>query len=228
MDLTSLERRLNITFNDHALIRQAFTHASYVNEQRGASSQDNERLEYLGDAVLELMVSEFIYHHFPQKSEGEMTKLRANVVCEESLVAFANELDFGKYVLLGKGEERSGGRSRPALLADVFEAFVGALYIDRGISAVRHVLQQIVFPQIDEGRFFQVTDYKSQLQEKVQHDGMGELKYIIVKESGPAHDRQFITEVMLDDKLLGRGRGRTKKEAEQRAASEALLNFPAF
>lgn len=222
MDFTDLERRLNISFNNHKLIRQAFTHSSYVNEHRRKTYKDNERLEFLGDAVLELTISEFLYRHFPQKSEGEMTKMRANIVCEASLVAFAGELDFGKYILLGKGEEQSGGRKRPSLLADVFEAFVGALYLDQGLPAVQHFLQSYIYPQIDEGRFSRVTDYKSQLQEKVQHDGLGEVKYVIVEEKGPAHDREFIVDVHLDGKTVGCGIGRSKKEAEQRAASEAL------
>lgn len=222
MDFTELERRLNTSFNNHKLIRQAFTHSSYVNEHRRKTYKDNERLEFLGDAVLELTISEFLYRHFPQKSEGEMTKMRANIVCEASLVAFAGELDFGKYILLGKGEEQSGGRKRPSLLADVFEAFVGALYLDQGLPAVQHFLQSYIYPQIDEGRFSRVTDYKSQLQEKVQHDGLGEVKYVIVEEKGPAHDREFIVDVHLDGKTVGCGIGRSKKEAEQRAASEAL------
>ena len=124
--------------------------------------------------------------------------------------------------MLGKGEEQSGGRKRPSLLADVFEAFVGALYLDQGLPAVQHFLQSYIYPQIDEGRFSRVTDYKSQLQEKVQHDGLGEVKYVIVEEKGPAHDREFIVDVHLDGKTVGCGIGRSKKEAEQRAASEAL------
>lgn len=225
MDLTQLERRLNITFKNRKLIRQAFTHSSYVNEHRRKMFKDNERLEFLGDAVLELAISEFLYRHFPHMSEGEMTKMRANIVREESLVAFAGELNLGAYILLGKGEELSGGRKRPSLLADAFEAFVGALYLDQGLTAVQHFLQSYIFPQIDEGRFARVTDFKSQLQEKVQHDGMGELKYVIVEERGPAHNREFKAEVRLSGIALGTGVGRSKKEAEQRAASEALLKL---
>ena len=225
MDLTQLERRLNITFKNRKLIRQAFTHSSYVNEHRRKTFKDNERLEFLGDAVLELAISEFLYRHFPHMSEGEMTKMRANIVREESLVAFAGELNLGAYILLGKGEELSGGRKRPSLLADAFEAFVGALYLDQGLTAVQQFLQSYIFPQIDEGRFARVTDFKSQLQEKVQHDGMGELKYVIVEERGPAHNREFKAEVRLSGIALGTGVGRSKKEAEQRAASEALLKL---
>lgn len=227
MDLTELEHRLNMTFNDHNLIRQAFTHASYVNEQRKKTHQDNERLEFLGDAVLELTISEFLYRHFPGWREGELTKLRANIVCEASLVALAGELDFGNYILLGKGEEQSGGRERPSLLADVFEAFIGAVYLDQGLPAVQHFLQSYIYPLIDEGRFSRLTDYKSQLQEEVQHREQGELNYSIVEERGPAHDREFLAEVRLSGKLLGQGIGRSKKEAEQRAASEALAKLNA-
>lgn len=223
--LSHLEQQLNLTFKNERLIQQAFTHSSYVNEQKKKRFEDNERLEFLGDAVLELLVSEFLYRHFPYKSEGEMTKMRARIVCEESLVAFADELNFGQYILLGKGEELSGGRKRPALLADVFEAFVGALYLDQGLSVVQQFFNDYIYPQIDEGRFLRITDYKSQLQEIVQHDGLGELKYIIVEERGPAHSREFIIDLKLGDKLLGQGVGRSKKEAEQRAASDALMRL---
>lgn len=222
MDFTDLERKLNISFRDRSLFRQAFTHSSYVNEHRPRHFQDNERLEFLGDAVLELTISDFLYRHFPLVSEGELTKLRANIVCEASLVRFAESLQFGEFVLLGKGEEQSGGRGRPALLADVFEAFVGALYLDQGFAAVQQFFQVYIYPRIDQGEFSDVTDYKSQLQEKVQHDELGELKYTIVTEKGPAHDREFVAEVYLAHELLGRGIGHSKKEAEQRAASEAL------
>lgn len=225
LDFESLERQLNITFNNRSLIRQAFTHSSYVNEHKRRTHQDNERLEFLGDAVLELTISEFLYRHFPQMSEGELTKLRANIVCEPSLVTLAKNLGFNRYILLGKGEERSGGRKRPSLLADVFEAFVGALYLDQGLPAVKHFFETHVYPRIDAGQFSHVMDYKSMLQEKVQHDGLGELKYVIVAERGPAHDRQFFAEVRLLEKVLGSGTGRSKKEAEQRAASVALLKL---
>ncbi|WP_054949918.1 ribonuclease III [Numidum massiliense] len=225
MDLGALEKQLQITFKDRALFRQAFTHSSYVNEHRRRRFKDNERLEFLGDAVLELIISEFLYRRFPRMSEGEMTKLRANIVCEASLVAFAAELNFGAYVLLGKGEELSGGRKRPSLLADVFEAFIGALYLDQGFPAVQHFFQTTIYPRISAGHFSYVMDYKSQLQEVVQHEGLGSLHYAIVSEQGPAHDRQFVAEVRLAEQVLGKGSGRSKKEAEQRAASEALLKL---
>ena len=204
------------------LLKQAFTHASYVNEHRFSQSQDNERLEFLGDAVLELTVSEFLYNLYPDRPEGELTKLRAAIVCEPSLVKFAERLDFGRYVLLGKGEEMTGGRTRPALLADVFESFVGALYLDQGLEAVRSFLSDHVFQSVTVNGRPHMSDYKTELQELTQHHGMGTLEYRIVEERGPAHEREFVSEVYMGSECLGRGCGRSKKEAEQQAAAEAL------
>lgn len=214
--------RIGIHFDKEKLLKQAFTHSSYVNEHRRKPHEDNERLEFLGDAVLELTVSRFLFMKYPMMSEGELTKLRAAVVCEPSLVAFANELSFGGLVLLGKGEEMTGGRTRPALLADVFEAFIGALYLDKGIETVTTFLEEIVFPKIDAGAFSHVMDFKSQLQELVQRDGAGSLEYRIMKEIGPAHSREFESCVFLNSQELGTGTGRSKKEAEQHAAQMAL------
>lgn len=211
-----------INFTDEKLLKQAFTHSSYVNEHRRKPYEDNERLEFLGDAVLELTVSQFLYKKYPMMSEGELTKLRAAVVCEPSLVRFANELTFGKLVLLGKGEEMTGGRERPALLADVFEAFIGALFLDKGIETVIGFLEKVVFPKINEGAFSHVMDFKSQLQELVQRDGIGTIEYKILLERGPAHNREFVSKVCLNNEELGQGTGRSKKEAEQHAAQMAL------
>ncbi|HET7521988.1 MAG TPA: ribonuclease III, partial [Bacillales bacterium] len=211
-------QKYGIDFEDKSLLKQAFTHSSYVNEHRRRPFEDNERLEFLGDAVLELTVSRYLFKSYPAMSEGDLTKLRAAVVCEPSLVDFANELGFGQFILLGKGEEVTGGRERPALLADVFEAFVGALYLDQGMDAVVCFLRQHVFPKIDEGAFSHVMDYKSQLQEYVQRKNIGDIRYRILDEEGPAHDRKFKTEVIVQHEPLGVGRGRSKKEAEQQAA----------
>lgn len=222
MDFQQLQNTIGIHFNNEKLMKQAFTHSSYVNEHRGKPFQDNERLEFLGDAVLELTVSQFLFIHFPKMSEGEMTKLRAAIVCEPSLVRFAESLRFGKLVLLGKGEEMTGGRQRPALLADCFEAFIGALYLDQGLPTVTNFLNQFVFPSVDRGEFMKVTDYKSQLQEHVQHDNLGEITYRIIEEKGPAHNREFVSEVLLNGISMGAGKGRSKKEAEQHAAAVAI------
>jgi ribonuclease III len=216
------QAKIGIQFSNEKLLKQAFTHSSYVNEHRRKPFEDNERLEFLGDAVLELTVSQFLYKKYTTMSEGELTKLRAAIVCEPSLVAFANDLSFGQLILLGKGEEMTGGRERPALLADVFEAFIGALFLDKGIETVIQFLEEHVYPKINAGAFSHVMDFKSQLQELVQRDGMGTLEYQIMQEIGPAHNREFVSRVALNGKELGEGTGRSKKEAEQHAAQMAL------
>ncbi len=225
MDFQVLEKQIGVQFSDNELIRQAFTHSSYVNEHRRSPNGDNERLEFLGDAVLELAVSHYLFHTYPQMSEGEMTKLRAAIVCERSLVKLAEELRFGDLVLLGKGEELTGGRRRPALLADVFEAFIGACYLDQGFDRVYQFLERFVFSRVDQGEYDQMNDYKSHLQEVVQNRNMGDIHYRIVEEKGPAHNREFVSEVVLKDTPMGKGVGRSKKEAEQRAAKEALIKL---
>ncbi|MCZ8520092.1 MULTISPECIES: ribonuclease III [Paenibacillus] len=223
--LKQLQSQLHIAFSNPDLLRQAFTHSSYVNEHRIGQYKDNERLEFLGDAVLELTVSEYLFDKYPDRSEGELTKLRASIVCEPSLVGFAEQLEFGAYVLLGKGEELTGGRTRPALLADVFESFIGALYLDQGLETVRTFLQQYMFPHLPQQGKLLTADYKTYLQEYTQQHSMGALEYKIVDERGPAHEREFVARVFLVEQLLGEGTGRSKKEAEQHAASEALAKL---
>jgi ribonuclease-3 len=213
---------IGITIENEKLLKQAFTHSSYVNEHRRKPFEDNERLEFLGDAVLELTVSQFLFKKYPLMTEGELTKLRAAIVCEPALVSFADELCFGKLILLGKGEEITGGRERPALLADVFEAFIGALYLDQGIETVIKFLEIVIFPKINAGAFSHVMDFKSQLQELIQQDGSGTLEYRVLQEKGPAHNKEFISKVSLNGKELGVGNGKSKKEAEQHAAKMAL------
>jgi ribonuclease III len=217
-----LQESIGVTFTNSKLLKQAFTHSSYVNEHRRKPYEDNERLEFLGDAVLELTVSKFLYQKYPMMSEGELTKLRAAIVCEPSLVAFANELNFGRFILLGKGEELTGGRERPALLADVFEAFIGALFLDKGIDTVVEFLEKYVFPKVNAGVFSHVMDFKSQLQELVQRDSTGIIEYKILVEKGPAHNREFMSIVLMNGTEIGTGSGRSKKAAEQHAAQMAL------
>ncbi|RCW70748.1 ribonuclease III [Saliterribacillus persicus] len=221
-DFIALERDLSINFDDKGLLKQAFTHSSYVNEHRKRSLLDNERLEFLGDAVLELGISQYLFREYTDMAEGELTKLRASIVCEPSLVDFATDLGFGTYILLGKGEEMTGGRNRPALLADVFEAFIGALYLDQGYEVVISFLESFVYPKITTGAFSHTMDYKSQLQEFVQQQKHHAVEYQIVDEKGPAHDREFVANVFINGETIGKGIGRTKKEAEQRAAKEAI------
>ncbi|GAF66106.1 ribonuclease III [Alkalihalobacillus trypoxylicola] len=220
-----LQKEIGFMFENKKLLIQAFTHSSYVNEHRIYTFQDNERLEFLGDAVLELAISQFLYKKFKSMSEGDMTKLRASIVCEPSLAKFAQELNFGQLVLLGKGEEITGGRLRPALLADIFESFIGALYLDQGMEAVYEFLTKTIYPKVDEGAFSHMMDFKSQLQELIQRDNLGQIQYVIVQERGPAHNREFVSEVQLNDASLGVGTGRSKKEAEQHAAQQALVKL---
>jgi ribonuclease-3 len=223
--LNILEKELDIPFQNKKLLIQAFTHSSYVNEHRMKSNDSNERLEFLGDAVLELTVSRFLFENFPNIPEGELTKMRAAIVCEPSLVRFANQLKFGDFLLLGKGEEQTGGRKRPALLADVFEAYIGALYLDQGLEPVISFLEKTVFPKIKTGAFSHVMDYKSELQELIQKDNSSTIEYVIVSEIGPAHAREFVSSVRLGGNEIGTGSGKTKKEAEQNAAAMALVNL---
>lgn len=217
-----LQTRLQLRFKQQKLLKQAFTHTSYVNEHKHGTIEHNERLEFLGDAVLQLLVSEYLFTSYPQRPEGELTRMRASVVCEPSLAQFAERLDLGSHVLLGRGEEQLGGRQRQALLADLFEAFVGALFLDAGIERTRAFLEAHMFPNIVSNDYgLLVKDFKSKLQERAQHHGLGAVEYRITEERGPAHDREFVVEVYLGETSCGSGSGRTKKEAEQRAAAEA-------
>jgi len=216
-----LQQRLQLRFRKTRLLKQAFTHTSYVNEHRQSTVDHNERLEFLGDAVLQLTVSEYLYRTFPDRPEGQLTRMRASIVCEPSLARFAEILGLGSHVLLGRGEEQLGGRQRPALLADLFESFVGAIYLDQGLESVRSFLTMHMFPHIDSDGSMLVKDFKSTLQERAQHSNLGTIEYRIAEERGPAHDREFVAEVSIGEEILGAGVGRTKKEAEQRAAAEA-------
>ncbi|WP_411955429.1 ribonuclease III [Alkalibacillus sp. S2W] len=221
MDIKQFQERFNLYFENESLLKQAFMHTSYVNEHRDQSLEDNERLEFLGDAVLELAVSQYLFRQYPHMSEGELTKFRANIVCEPSLEQFNRQLSLGQYLLLGKGEEVSGGRERSAILADAFEALMGAIYLDQGFTSALAFLEENIFPSIEPGAFSHVMDYKSKLQEKMQKKGQN-VSYQIIDEQGPDHDREFIAGVFLNHNQIGEGRGRSKKEAEQEAAKEAL------
>ncbi|WP_122646186.1 ribonuclease III [Enterococcus mediterraneensis] len=221
---TELKEKFGIVFHDVNLLEQAFTHSSYVNEHRHLHLSDNERLEFLGDAVLELLVSQYLYRELPLP-EGKLTKLRAAIVREESLAQFAQECHFDRSIKLGKGEERSGGRTRPSLLCDLFEAFLGALYLDQGLEAVEKFLTHVVFPKVQAGAFSHEMDYKTRLQEVLQKSGDVVIDYRLIFEEGPAHERIFGTEVYCDGKLIGQGQGKSKKLAEQDAAAKALAHL---
>lgn len=223
--LKELKENFNIVFHDVDLLKQAFTHSSYVNEHRQLQLSDNERLEFLGDAVLELLVSRFLYFQYQDVPEGTLTKLRAAIVREDSLAAFAKECHFDRYIALGKGEEHSGGRQRLALLCDLFEAFLGALYIDQGLEKVEKFLELVIYPKVVSGAFSHEMDYKTRLQEVLQRSGDRIIDYRLVKEEGPAHERLFWIEVYCDDELVGKGHGKSKKIAEQDAAANALADL---
>lgn len=222
MDVNELEEHLDIRFHDKDLLIQAFTHSSYANEYRHDDFRDNERLEFLGDAVLELAVSEYLFSTYKDVPEGHLTKLRAQIVCEPSLYHFAKKMNFGDFLRLGKGEEQSGGRERPAILADCFEAFLGALYIDKGLEDVNKFLETYVFPHIQVGAFSHGMDYKSKLQELVQKKKNHQITYEVIGEFGPSHHKEFHVQVTVNGKALGQGIGHSKKEAEQHAAKIAL------
>ena len=213
---------LGLAFRDMRLLQAAFTHSSYKNEHRGDHREDNERLEFLGDAVLELCVSQQLYRMYPSWPEGELTRRRAAIVCEASLMTFAKQLGFPLYLRLGKGEELSGGRDRASLLADVFEAFIGALFVDQGLVAVERFLTSHFYSQLGDLEFTPYTDYKTMLQERIQAMDVGDVTYETVEECGPAHARSFGVRVRIGGRIAGEGRGRSKKEAEQRAAEMAL------
>ncbi len=223
--LTHLKTKFGLVFQDLSYLEEAFTHSSYVNEHRNLKLKDNERIEFLGDAVLELTVSRFLYELYPNVPEGKLTRLRATIVCEASFSQFAKEYEFDQFIRLGKGEERMNGRKRPALLCDLFESFVGALYLDQGLDGVLFFLEQTIFPKIKSGAFSHVMDHKTNLQEFLQQKGEIEIEYNLVDEIGPAHQKAFVVEVLAEGQLLGQGQGKTKKAAEQVAAENALLTL---
>lgn len=214
--------KLNITPNDISIYTQAFSHSSFINDFKLAKVNDNERLEFLGDAVLELMVSQYLYREHADLPEGKLTKLRAAIVCEPSLVTFAKQLGFDQLILLGKGEEKTGGRTRPSLIADVFEAFVGALYLDLGYDATLQFFNQFIFPKINDDLMHGILDHKTFLQEYIHKHQNVQVEYTLVSEDGPAHFKTFTSEVCVAGNVLGSGTGRTKKESEQKAAQAAL------
>lgn len=217
----NLKEKIGLKWKDEVLLRQALTHGSYAYEHPGVSN--NQRLEFLGDAVLEVVVSEYLYRSFPGKSEGDLTRLRAAIVCESSLARVASELGVGEALLMGRGEILSGGRQRPSILADAFEALLGAIYLDQGLTLAAEFVLSRLKPVIDDilrGR--QERDYKTELQEFLQRRSPENVSYAILKEEGPDHAKSFTAGVFYRGECLGKGEGRSKKEAEQRAAREAL------
>lgn len=219
--ISELEKRIGYCFRDKALLKQAMTHSSFVNEQRIRKLPDYERLEFLGDAVLEVTVSDFLFRHFPDVREGELTKRRASIVCGPSLAQCMENLGLGQYIQMGKGEEATGGRHKENILSDVLEAMIGAIYLDGGFEMAVAFIHRFVLPDFEDKHLF--YDSKTLLQEYVQREKGAVLEYILVKEYGPDHNREFAVEARVNGKTVGKGIGKTKKAAEQQAAYKALL-----
>ena len=220
--MQELEKKIGYNFKDKSLLNVALTHSSYANEHKSKHIKYNERLEFLGDAVLSIVVSDYIFKHCPELPEGELTMLRASLVCEKSLFEFAKIIDLGKYLVLSKGERNNGGAERPSILSDAFEALIAAIYIDGGIEPAKKHILNFVVPSIKNSKKKSVRDYKTTLQEIIQKNPGERLEYVLVSESGPDHDKHFVVEVHLNSNIIGKGGGRSKKEAEQQAAREAL------
>ena len=221
--LEELENRMGYHFHDKHLLKQAVTHCSFSNEQKINRQQHYERLEFLGDAVLELVASDYVYRQDPEVQEGQLTKKRASLVCEPALALCGRELAIGDFIRLGKGEDATGGRNRDSILCDVMEALIGAVYLDGGMKEAKNFIHRFVLSDTQErGHIF--NNSKNNLQEYVQKRKL-DLRYELVEESGPEHDKIFLIEVIVDGKPMGRGQGRTKKTAEQQAAETALLNL---
>ena len=221
--LKELEKKTGYTFKDFSLLKQAMMHSSYTNEKHLPKYRCNERLEFLGDAVLELVSSEYLFNESPHTPEGELTKTRASMVCEPSLALCARDIGLGDYLLLGKGEEATGGRERDSVTSDAMEALIGAVYLDGGFTSAKEFIHRFILTDLEDKKLF--YDSKTILQEMVQAQKNGEITYHLVSEQGPDHNKSFEVEVQIKGTGYGRGRGRTKKSAEQQAAYQAILKL---
>ena len=219
-NLGEFQEMIGYRFRQEGLLQQALTHSSYANEKHMRKLSDNERLEFLGDAVLEIVSSEFLYHNYPEVPEGELTRLRASIVCEPTLALCTEEMELGKYLFLGKGEEQTGGRKRKSILSDALEAIIGAIYLDGGFANAKEFVLKYILTDIEHNKLF--YDSKTILQEVVQgrHE---ELQYVLIEESGPDHDKNFTVELRISNQAVATGTGHTKKAAEQAAAYHALI-----
>ena len=220
LKLQELQKKIGYSFRNPALLERALTHTSRANEEHTGHLGSNERLEFLGDAVLELVSSEFFYHRFPNLPEGQLTVKRASFVCEPALAFCAEQIPLGEYLRLGRGEDQTGGRFRPSVVSDAMEAVIGAIYLDGGFEPARACIDRFILNDIEGKQYF--YDAKTILQEEIQKDGAADLNYVLLSESGPEHLKEFFSAVMLDGRELARGTGRSKKRSEQQAAYEAL------
>lgn len=224
--IKDLEEAIGYRFHNLSLLQNALTHSSYANERWHNSLLSNERLEFLGDSVLGMLVAEYLFRNFPNRPEGELTRMRADMVCETTLASAANRIGLGDYLLLGHGEEQGGGRSRDSILADAVESVIAACFLDGGLDAALNFIRQFILVEVPVTRLHNV-DYKTQLQELVQQKKNQTLSYALVDESGPDHDKRFDVEVSLNGTVVGKGSGSSKKRAEQDAARAAIANlFP--
>ena len=221
--LQELQEKIGYQFQEEALLKQALTHSSFANEQKINKLKNYERLEFLGDAVLELISSEFLYNENVDMPEGQLTRMRASMVCEAALAYCARDISLNSYILLGKGEEATGGRTRDSIISDVMEAVIGAIFLDGGIENAKKFIYRFVLSDLENKILF--LDSKTLLQEEIQKKNTAQLRYELVGETGPDHDKQFHVEAYLNNQLIGCGVGRTKKSAEQQAAYEALLKM---
>ena len=221
--IKDLEMELGYQFRDITLLQNALTHSSYANEYWHDSLKSNERLEFLGDSILGMVVAEYLYRTFSDRPEGELTRMRADMVCEKALAAIASRVHLGQFLLLGRGEEQSGGRKRDSILADAVESVIAATFLDGGMDAARKLIEQFVLCNVPKNQLNNI-DYKTTLQEQVQKKKDQILSYTLVGESGPDHDKRFVVAVSLNGEEIGRGKGSSKKRAEQDAARVALEN----
>lgn len=221
--LKELEKKIQYEFHNKNIFSQALTHSSYANEHRLDHSRCNERLEFLGDAVLEIVTSDFLYHKYDTLPEGDLTKIRASIVCEPTLAYCAGDIKLGEYLLLGKGEEATGGRNRNSVVSDAMEALIGAIYLDGGFANAKEFIHRFILNDMEHKKLF--YDSKTILQEIVQGHTDETLTYVLLKEEGPDHNKSFEVSAMLDGQEIGRGIGRTKKSAEQRAAYRGILTI---
>lgn len=220
-NLEEFEGKIRYYFNNKELLIEALSHSSYANEKRKGRNS-NERLEFLGDSVLSIVVSQYLFEHFTHLPEGELTKIRASLVCEKSLYEFAKQIDLGEHILLGRGEENTGGRERVSILADAFEAVIAAVFLDGGLEAAKKHILKFIPKDIDNRKPVSFSDHKTILQEIIQKNPEEKVEYKLVEQSGPDHNKAFKVQVRLNSNVIGTGIGRSKKEAEQMAAKEAL------
>lgn len=221
--LKKLQEKIGYAFKDESLLKQALTHSSFANEQKINKIGNYERLEFLGDAVLELVTSEFLFKRNKDMPEGQLTRMRASMVCEPALAYCARDIGLDEHILLGRGEESTGGRERDSIISDVMEAVIGAVFLDGGIDAAKGFIHNFVLSDLENKILF--LDSKTLLQEEIQKDNTAQLRYELIGEQGPDHSKEFSVEAYLGDKLIGTGTGRTKKAAEQQAAYKALMDI---